>query len=116
MMPKRQQRIAFWIVAGDATLRNVIGDDPKTFHAPFDAIVDGGRQADHLALGKTKPIGKKGRRKVNPSYKHRSRQPWSTTDVNKLNQLAKGNTSTGVMNFNGRLRRYAARPSVRGYL
>jgi hypothetical protein len=40
------------------------------------------------------PIGKKGPRKVNPSYKRRSRQPWSTTDVNKLKQLAKGNTPT----------------------
>jgi hypothetical protein len=27
------------------------------------------------------PIGKKGPRKANPSYKRRSRQPWSTTDV-----------------------------------
>ena len=43
------------------------------------------------------PIGKKGPRRVNPSYKRRSRQPWSTTDVNKLKQLAKGNTPTGVM-------------------
>ena len=43
------------------------------------------------------PIGKKGAQKVNPSYKRRSRQPWSTTDVNKLKQLAKGNTPTGVM-------------------
>jgi hypothetical protein len=43
------------------------------------------------------PIGKKGPRKVNPSYKRRSRQPWSTPDVNKLKQLAKGNTPTGVM-------------------
>jgi hypothetical protein len=38
-----------------------------------------------------------GPRKVNPSYKRRSRQPWSTTDVNKLKQLAKGNTPTGAM-------------------
>jgi glycine/D-amino acid oxidase-like deaminating enzyme len=30
-------------------------------------------------------------------YKRRSRQPWSTTDVNKLKQLAKGNTPAGVM-------------------
>ena len=43
------------------------------------------------------PIGKKGPRKVNPSYKRRSRQPWSATDVSKLKQLAKGNTPTGVM-------------------
>ena len=47
--------------------------------------------------GPGSPIGKKGPRKVNPSYKRRSRQPWSTTDVNKLKQLAKGNTPTGVM-------------------
>jgi hypothetical protein len=45
------------------------------------------------------PIGKKGPRKANPSYKRRSRQPWSTTDVNKLKQLAKGNTPTGVMSI-----------------
>ena len=45
------------------------------------------------------PIGKKGSRKVSPSYKRRSRQPWSTTDVNKLKQLAKGNTPTGVMSL-----------------
>jgi hypothetical protein len=45
------------------------------------------------------PIGKKGPRKVNPSYKRRSRQPWSTTDVSKLKQLAKGNTPTGVMSI-----------------
>jgi hypothetical protein len=43
------------------------------------------------------PIGKKGPRKANPSYKRRSRQLWSTTDVNKLKQLAKGNTPTRVM-------------------
>jgi hypothetical protein len=43
------------------------------------------------------PIGKKGARKANPSYKRRSRQPWSTTDVSKLKQLAKGNTPAGVM-------------------
>jgi hypothetical protein len=40
---------------------------------------------------------RQGPRKANPSYKRRSRQPWSTTDVNKLKQLAKGNTPTGVM-------------------
>jgi hypothetical protein len=45
------------------------------------------------------PIGKKGQRKANPSYKRRSRQPWSTTDVSKLKQLAKGNTPTGVMSI-----------------
>jgi hypothetical protein len=28
-----------------------------------------------------------------------TRQPWSTTDVNKLKQLAKGNTPTGVMSI-----------------
>jgi len=43
------------------------------------------------------PIGKKGPRKPNPSYKRRARQPWSTADVRKLKQLAKGNTPTGVM-------------------
>jgi len=45
------------------------------------------------------PIGKKGPRKANPSYKRRSRQPWSTTDVSKLRQLAKGNTPAGVMSI-----------------
>jgi hypothetical protein len=45
------------------------------------------------------PIGKKGPRKTNPSYKRRSRQPWSTSDVSKLGQLAKGNTPTGVMSI-----------------
>jgi hypothetical protein len=45
------------------------------------------------------PIGKKGPRKANPSYKRRSRQPWSTSDVSKLRQLAKGNTPTGVMSI-----------------
>ena len=45
------------------------------------------------------PIGKKGPRKTNPSYKRRFRQPWSTSDVSKLRQLAKGNTPTGVMSI-----------------
>lgn len=45
------------------------------------------------------PIGKKGPRKANPSYKRRSRQPWSTADVRMLRQLAKGNTPTGVMSI-----------------
>ncbi|MDA9432333.1 hypothetical protein [Bradyrhizobium sp. CCBAU 51627] len=45
------------------------------------------------------PIGKKGPRKANPSYKRRSRQPWTTADVRMLRQLAKGNTPTGVMSI-----------------
>ena len=45
------------------------------------------------------PIGKKGPRKANPSYKRRSRQPWSAADVRMLRQLAKGNTPTGVMSI-----------------
>jgi hypothetical protein len=45
------------------------------------------------------PIGKKGPRKSNPSYKRRSRQPWSTADAKMLRQLAKGNTPTGVMSI-----------------
>ena len=45
------------------------------------------------------PIGKKGPRKANPSYKRRLRQPWSTADVRMLKQLAKGNTPTGVMSI-----------------
>ncbi|MET4071290.1 hypothetical protein ABID58_006102 [Bradyrhizobium sp. S3.2.6] len=45
------------------------------------------------------PIGKKGPRKASPSYKRRSRQPWSTADVRMLRQLAKGNTPTGVMSI-----------------
>ena len=43
------------------------------------------------------PIGKKGARKKNPSYKRRSRERWSTADVRMLKQLAKGNTPAGVM-------------------
>jgi len=43
------------------------------------------------------PIGRKGPRKANPSYKRRSRQPWSSADLRKLRQLAEGNTPTGVM-------------------
>jgi len=43
------------------------------------------------------PIGRKGPRKANPSYKRRSRQPWSSADLRKLRQLADGNTPTGVM-------------------
>ena len=45
------------------------------------------------------PIGKKGPRKTNPSYKRRSRQPWSSADLRRLRQLAKGNTPTGVMSI-----------------
>lgn len=45
------------------------------------------------------PIGRKGPRKANPSYKRRSRQPWSATDVSKLRQLAKGNTPAGVISI-----------------
>ena len=43
------------------------------------------------------PIGRKGPRKANQSYKRRSRQPWSSADLRKLRQLAEGNTPTGVM-------------------
>ncbi|WP_247327307.1 MULTISPECIES: hypothetical protein [unclassified Bradyrhizobium] len=43
------------------------------------------------------PIGKKSPRKANPSYKRRTREPWSSADVKMLKQLAKGNTPTGVM-------------------
>lgn len=43
------------------------------------------------------PIGKKGPRKANPSYKRRTREPWSSADVKMLKQLAKGNTPAGVM-------------------
>jgi hypothetical protein len=45
------------------------------------------------------PIGKTGPRKKNPSYKRRSREPWSSADLRKLRQLAKGNTPTGVMSI-----------------
>lgn len=43
------------------------------------------------------PIGKKGPRKANPSYKSRTREPCSSADVKMLKQLANGNTPTGVM-------------------
>ena len=45
------------------------------------------------------PIGKKGPRKSNPSYKRRSRAPWSNAEVRKLKALAKGNTPTGVISL-----------------
>jgi hypothetical protein len=45
------------------------------------------------------PIGKKGPRKANPSYKQRSHERWSTTDVRTLKQLAKGNTPVGMMSL-----------------
>ncbi|WFU18678.1 hypothetical protein [Bradyrhizobium sp. CB3481] len=45
------------------------------------------------------PIGKKGRRKTNPSYKRRVGEPWSMADVRMLKQLAKDNTPTGVMSI-----------------
>jgi hypothetical protein len=34
-----------------------------------------------------------------PPTSVRSRQPWSTAEVNMLRQLAKGNTPTGVMSI-----------------
>lgn len=43
------------------------------------------------------PIGKKGPRKANPTYKRRSGQRWSSADLRTLRQLAKGNTPTGVI-------------------
>jgi hypothetical protein len=45
------------------------------------------------------PIGKKGSRKSNPSYKRRSREPWSDVDLKKLKILAKGDTPTGVISL-----------------
>lgn len=45
------------------------------------------------------PIGKKGPRKTNPTYKRRSREPWTPADLRKLKQLAKGNTPTGVISL-----------------
>ncbi len=45
------------------------------------------------------PIGKKGPRKTNPTYKRRSREPWTPADLRKFKQLAKGNTPTGVISL-----------------
>ena len=45
------------------------------------------------------PIGKTGPRKANPKYKQRSREPWSSDEVNSLRQLAKGNTPTGIISL-----------------
>jgi hypothetical protein len=45
------------------------------------------------------PIDKKGPRKKSPIYKRRSREPWSPADLKKLQELAKGNTPTGVISL-----------------
>lgn len=45
------------------------------------------------------PIGKKGPRKANPKYKQNMRKPWSDDDVEKLRDLAKQNTPTGVLSL-----------------
>ena len=45
------------------------------------------------------PIGRKGPRKANPTYKQRMRQPWSEKEVRDLKTLAKGNTPTGVISL-----------------
>lgn len=45
------------------------------------------------------PIGKKGPRKVNPKYKRRAGEPWTTQEVRELRSLAKGNTPTGVISL-----------------
>ena len=43
------------------------------------------------------PIGKKGPRKANPSYKRKLREPWSKDDIKQLRTLARQNTPTGVL-------------------
>ncbi|MBR0875336.1 hypothetical protein JQ633_33620 [Bradyrhizobium tropiciagri] len=45
------------------------------------------------------PIGKKGPRKKNPTYKRRLRQPWTDKEVEQLRTLAKANTPTGVISL-----------------
>jgi hypothetical protein len=49
------------------------------------------------------PIGTKGPRKVNPAYKRKLNQRWSTADVRELRALARQNTPTGVLS--GKLQR-----------
>jgi hypothetical protein len=45
------------------------------------------------------PIGRKGPRKAHAKYKRNMREPWSTSDVKMLKQLAKENTPTGVISL-----------------
>jgi len=45
------------------------------------------------------PIGRKGPRKANPSYRRRSGEPWESDEVKQLKALAKQNTPTGVMSL-----------------
>ena len=45
------------------------------------------------------PIGKKGPRKAHPNYKRNAREPWSSSDVKTLKQLARQNTPTGVISL-----------------
>lgn len=45
------------------------------------------------------PIGKKGQRKANPTYKRRAGEPWTVQEVRELRSLAKGNTPTGVISL-----------------
>jgi hypothetical protein len=45
------------------------------------------------------PIGRTGPRKLNPRYKRRAGEPWSTDDVKQLKTLARANTPTGVLSL-----------------
>ena len=45
------------------------------------------------------PIGRKGARKAHSRYKRNMREPWSTSDVRMLRQLARQNTPTGVISL-----------------
>lgn len=45
------------------------------------------------------PIGKKGPRKANPSYKRRSGEPWTDREVRQLRAFAKVNTPTGIISL-----------------
>jgi hypothetical protein len=45
------------------------------------------------------PIGRKGPRKSRPKYRARANQPWTDQEIEKLRQLARGNTPTGVLSL-----------------
>jgi hypothetical protein len=45
------------------------------------------------------PIGRKGPRKANPTYKQRSGYPWEATEVREFKALAQQNTPTGVISL-----------------
>src|SRR6185437_15501918 len=56
VVPHRDERVAFRVVAADATLRNVVLVHDKAVDPALDAIIGGGDETHRRAFGKREPV------------------------------------------------------------